>query len=173
MTVIAIGLGVSIIAGEIEQRTLEVAYTVPGGARRIWSAKLAAVILLLVVTETLLAIVTATFFTSFPITSLYGAFQGAVFYLVLAMALGALVKSEITAVLVALVLLVANGALSGFGNSPNRLSPLFNPLTVSETSHSEILAWTIQNRIGVALAIAALVALAFARAERREQLLGS
>ena len=173
LTVIAIGLGVSIIAGEIEQRTLEVAYTVPAGARRIWMAKMAAIILLLAVTEGLLAIITATFFTAFPLASLYGAFQGAVFYLVLAMGLGALFKSEITAVLVTLVLLAANGVLSGFGDAPSRLSPLFNPLAVRNTSVSEILAWTVQNRIGVALAIAALTVLAFARAEHREKLLGS
>ena len=177
MTVIAIGLGVSIIAGEIEQRTLEVAYTVPGGARRIWTAKLAAVILLLLVTETLLVIVTSLFFTSVPVTALYGAFQGAVFYLVVSMALGALFKSELTAVLVTLVILVANVILLNSSNTPshlsNRISPLFNPLALQETSPSEILAWTIQNRIGVALAIIALALLAFARAERREQLLGS
>ena len=177
MTVIAIGLGVSIIAGEIEQRTLEVAYTVPGGARRIWTAKLAAVILLLVLTETLLGIVTSVFFTSVPVTSLYGAFQGAVFYLVVAMGLGALFRSELTAVLVALVILVANGILLNSSNAPghlaNRVSPLFNPLALQDTSPSEILAWTIQNRIGIALAILAIAILAFARAERREQLLGS
>jgi hypothetical protein len=42
MTVIAIGLGVRIIAGEIEQRTLEVTYTVPGGAKHVWISKLVA-----------------------------------------------------------------------------------------------------------------------------------
>ena len=89
------------------------------------------------------------------------------------MGLGALFKSEITAVLVTLVLLAANGVLSGFGDAPSRLSPLFNPLAVRNTSVSEILAWTVQNRIGVALAIAALTVLAFARAEHREKLLGS
>jgi hypothetical protein len=136
-------------------------------------AKMVAIILLLVMTEGLLAITTVTFFTGVPLASLYGAFQGAVFYLVLAMGLGALFKSEITAVLVALVLFVSNGALSGFGDAPSRLSPLFNPLAVRNTSASEILAWTVQNRIGVALAIIALAVLAFARAEHREKLLGS
>lgn len=168
MTIIAIGLGVSIIAGEIEQRTLEVAYTVPGGARRIWMAKLAAVILLLAMTEALLAIITLTFFTAFPLTSLYGAFQGAIFYLVLAMGLGALFKSEITAALVSSVLVALN-AISNIGP----WSPWFNPLVIKDKSPSDILAWTVQNRIGFALAIIALAALAFARAERREQLLGS
>ena len=40
--------------------------------------------------EILLALVTFVLFTSFPISNLYGALQGAVFYLVLAMGLGAL-----------------------------------------------------------------------------------
>src|SRR5215207_5653087 len=42
LAVLAIGLGVRVVADEIEQRTLEVAYTVPGGARRVWIAKLGA-----------------------------------------------------------------------------------------------------------------------------------
>ena len=168
MAIAAIGLGVGIIAGEIERRTLEVAYTVPGSARRIWIPKLIAVTVLLVLTEIPLAIVTAVFFTSYPLSALYGALQGAVFYLVLSMGLGALFRSEITAALVAVVLYLLNGA-AHFG----RWDPLFNPLAVQNISPSELLAWTVQNRIGFALVIIALAALAFYRAERREQLLGS
>jgi hypothetical protein len=44
-------------------------------------------------------------------------------------------------------------------------------LGLTEADSSELLAWTIQNRIGVALLIFALVALSCVRAERREQLL--
>src|SRR5690606_17354318 len=76
LTVLGIGLGVRIIAAEIEQRTLEVTYTVPGGARRVWIAKLAAAAVLLLVAELLLAAVTAAFFTPFPLSALHGAFQG-------------------------------------------------------------------------------------------------
>ena len=169
--VLAIGLGVGIIAGEIEQRTLEVTYTVPGGARRVWLAKLLAAALPLLAAAALLAIVTATFFTSYPPMALYGALQGAAFYLVLAMGLGALLKSEITAALVAALVLFVNGFLSGFGEVQRRWSPFFNPLGIADASASELLDWTIQNRIGVALLILALVALSFVRAERREQLL--
>src|SRR3954454_21950981 len=79
LDVIAIGLGVRIIAGEIEQRTLEVTYTVPGGARRVWLAKLLAASLVLLAAEALLAVVTVAFFTSYPPLALYGALQGAVF----------------------------------------------------------------------------------------------
>src|SRR5690606_31978279 len=90
LVVLGIGLGVRIIAAEIEQRTLEVTYTVPGGASRVWISKLAAAALALLVAEALLAGITAAFFTPFPFVALYGAFQGAVFYLVLAAGLGAL-----------------------------------------------------------------------------------
>ena len=169
--VIAIGLGVGIIAGEIEQRTLEVTYTVPGGARRVWLAKLLAVALPILAAGVLLAAVTAIFFTSYPLGALYGALQAAACYLVLAMGLGALLKSEITAALVAAMVLFVNGFLSGFGEVQRRWSPFFNPLGVLDVSSSELLAWTIQNRIGIALLILALVALSFVRAERREQLL--
>lgn len=171
LIVLAIGLGVGIIAGEIEQRTLEVTYTVPGGARRVWLSKLLAAALPLLAAGVLLAAITAAFFTSYPLVALYGALQGAAFYLVLAMGLGALLKSEITAALVAGMILFLNGLTAGFGEVQRRWSPLFNPLGTVEGASSELLAWTIQNRIGVALVIFALVALSCVRAERREQLL--
>jgi hypothetical protein len=169
--VLAIGMGVGIIAGEIEQRTLEVTYTVPGGARRVWIAKLLAAALPLLAAGTVLAVVTAIFFASYPLSVLHGALQGAAFYLVLSMGLGALLKSEITAALLAGIVLFLNGFVSGFGEVQRRWSPLFNPLAVDDPGSSEALAWTIQNRIGVALLILALVALSCVRAERREQLL--
>ena len=166
--VLAIGMGVRIIAGEIEQRTLEVTYTVPGGSQRVWVAKLIAVFAPLMLTEALLSVITAIFFTSFPLMALYGALQGALFYLVLAMGLGALFRSELAAALACAAILGLNG-IANVG----RLSPLFNPIAVQNTDPTEILAWTIQNRIGYALAIVALAVLACARAERRERLLGS
>lgn len=171
LVVLAIGLGVRIIAGEIEQRTLEVTYTVPGGARRVWLAKLLAAALPLLAAGVFLAVITAAFFTSYPLLALYGALQGAVFYLVLAMGLGALLKSEMTAALVTAMVLFANGFLTGFGDFERRWSPLFNPLRVDDSNASELIGWTIQNRIGVALSILALFLLSSVRAERREQLL--
>lgn len=171
MSVLAIGIGVRIIASEIEQRTLEVTYTVPGGARRVWVAKLIAAALPLLMAETILAAITAAFFTSFPLSALYGAFQGAIFYLVVAMGLGALSRSEITAALLAAVLFGFNGFATGFGELSTRWSPLFNPLGSPGANPADVLAWTVQNRIGVALIILALTALACTRAERREQLL--
>jgi ABC-type transport system involved in multi-copper enzyme maturation permease subunit len=104
--VIAVGLGVRIIAGEIEQHTLEVTYTVPGGAQRFWLSKLFAAMLPIVFSGALLAIIAAIFFTEYPIIVLYGSLQGAVVYLVLAMGLGALLRSELTAVLVVGVVLL-------------------------------------------------------------------
>jgi hypothetical protein len=171
LVVLAIGLGVRIIAGEIEQRTLEVTYTVPGGAKRVWIAKILAAVLVLVVAEALLAIVAAAFFVPFPLMALYGALQAAVVYLALSMGLGALLKSEITAVLVVSVVLLMNGLMTGFGEIQTRLSPFFNPAAVDVENQAELVAWTIQNRIGMALLVLALIALACVRAERREELL--
>jgi hypothetical protein len=148
-----------------------VAYTVPGGARRVWIAKLGAAAAPLLVSGLLLATVAAVFFARYPLSSIYGALQGAAFYLVLAAGLGALLRNEITATLVASVVLGLNGVLTGFGHAPSRWSPLFNPLVVKDANEAEILAWTVQNRIGFALLIVSLVALTRARAERREKLL--
>jgi ABC-type transport system involved in multi-copper enzyme maturation permease subunit len=171
LVVLAIGLGVRVVAAEIDQRTLEVAYTVPGGARRVWVAKLAAAAVPLLGTGLLLAIIDAVFLVRYPLSALYGALQAAAFYLVLAAGLGALLRNEITAALVASVMLALNGFLTGFGNAPSRWSPLFNPLAVKDLSETEIFAWTVQNRIGFALLILSLVTLTCARTERRETLL--
>lgn len=168
LTVLAIGLGVRIIAAEIDRRTLEIAYTVPGGAYRVWLAKLGAAFLLLFVAEALLAVTVYVFCTDFGVAALYGSLQAAVFYLVLGMALSALFKSEAAGALLTAAALVAAFPLQG-GNL--RLSPFWNPLNLTEADPSNLLAWTVQNRIGFALASVALVVLAFGRAENREKLL--
>jgi ABC-type transport system involved in multi-copper enzyme maturation permease subunit len=171
LVVLAIGLGVRVIAAEIDQRTLEVAYTVPGGAGRVWVAKLAAAAVPLLGAWALLAIIAVVFFVRYPLSALYGALQGAAFYLVLAAGLGALLRNEITAALVASIVLGLNGFLTGFGSVPSRWSPLFNPLVVKDISEAEIFAWTVQNRIGFALLIVALVTLTCGHTEQREKLL--
>jgi len=169
LTVLATGLGMRIIAGEIDQRTLEIAYTVPGGTHRVWLAKLMAAALIVLAAETLLAAVTYVFCTGFPIGALYGAFQSAMFYMVLAMGLAALFKSEATGALVTVAVAFVNSLLQG-GNV--RISPFFNPdRLVDEANAIDILAWTVQNRIGFVLIIVAITALAFGRAERREKML--
>ena len=172
MMVLAIGLGVRIIADEIDRRTLEIAYTVPGGAHRVWLAKLAAAIGLLVVSEALLATVAFAFFSSIPLTALYGALQESVFYLVLSMAFAVLTRSEITGALLSAATLCLNGLFSGFGDNQVRAFPTFNPLGLQHLSPEDIFAYTVQNRIISMLLIAAITGLAFSRAERREKLLG-
>lgn len=174
LTVAAILLGVRVIAGEIDRRTLEIAYTVPGGAARVWTSKLLAALALLLAAEATLAVAAWTFFTRFPASALYGALQAASFYLVLAATLGAFFRSETSAAFGAAAVLVINGVLTGFGEQQLRVSPFFNPLAgrLERFDPSDVLAWTIQNRVGVLLAVATLVALGFARAERRERLLG-
>lgn len=171
-TVLALFLGVRVIAGEIDARSLEIAYTVPGGAHRVWLAKLFAAFLLIVATVLLLAGMTFLFFTPFPPAATYGALQGATFYLVVAMGLATLTRSEVAGAMTAVALLAFNGLLTGFGDNQLRISPFWNPLAVDRAEPSQLFAWTLQNRIGVLLALVALAALAFSRAERRETMLG-
>jgi ABC-type transport system involved in multi-copper enzyme maturation permease subunit len=169
LSVLAVGLGVRIIAGEIDSRTLEITYTVPGGAHRAWLAKLAAATMMLVVAEVLLAGSTALFLVGYPPGMLYVPLQAAVFYLVLSMALSALFKSEVAGALISIPAL-----MFGLAVSTLRASPFFNTLLPSVTDRADpadILAWTVQNRIGYALVIAAVAAAAFGRAERREQMM--
>lgn len=173
LAVLAVGLGVRVIASEVDRRTLEIAYTVPGGSHRVWLAKLAAAVALLVVAEAGLAIVAFAFFTPYPPVALYGALQAAVFYLVVAMGLAALFGSEITGAMAAAVVLAVNLCLTlPFEGRHPRFSPFWNPSAWDSASSSDLLAWAVQNRVGFVLAIAAVTALGFARAERREKLLG-
>lgn len=172
LTMLGIGLGVRIIAGDIDRRTLEIAYTVPGGAHRVWLAKLAASFLLLVTAEIPLALVTWIFFTEFPPGALYGALQAAFFYTVLAMAFSALSKSEAAGAMITVLVLTLNGFVSGFGGNQMRISPFWNPEALAGSDPAEVLAWTVQNRIGFVLAIVVVVALAIGRAEQRERVLG-
>jgi len=170
LLLIGVGLGLRVIAGEIDQRTLEIAFTVPGGTHRVWLAKLAAALSLLLVSELLLALVVYLLCTSFPLGALYGALQAAVFYMVLAMALAALAKSEATGGMITAGILLVNFL---FQQGNLRVSPFWNPLNMPDADPRELLAWTTQNRIGFLLAIATVVVLAFGRAERREKMLGS
>ncbi|MCY3929880.1 MAG: hypothetical protein OXG81_16585 [Acidobacteria bacterium] len=167
VAVLAIFLGGRTITGELDQHSLEIAYTVPGGAHRVWLGKLAAAILMLLSSLVLLAAITYAFFTDFPVLqSLYGATQGVVFYLVAAMGFATLFRSDVAGSLATIGLLGLNSLLSSF-----RVSPFWNPLMVEEADAAQMLALSVQNRIGTALAIAAIVALTFVRAERRERML--
>lgn len=172
LVVLAIGLGVRVIAGEIDRRTLEIAYTIPGGTHRIWTARIVAALIILLAAEAVLAAATFLFFTEFPPGALYGAFQAGAFYLVASMALSALFKSEATGAMVSVALLILNGFFTGFGQVQLRISPFFNPAALSQADPVDVAAWTVQNRIAFLLIIAAVIALAFRRAERREKMLG-
>lgn len=174
MTALAVFLGLRVIAGEIDGRSLEIAYTVPGGCQRVWWAKLAGGVVLLVVAEALLAVTVRLLFgLDFPLGALYGALQAAVFYLVLSMAMATLFRSEVAGGMVTVAVLVLNGLVTGFGENQGRGSPFFNPLAARSSDAAELLAWTVQNRIGVALVTCGIASLAFMRANRRERMLDS
>ena len=170
MAALAIILGLRIIAGEMDGRSLEIAYTVPGGCQRVWWAKLAAAALILVSAAILLALVTYFLFTKFPPVAVYGALQGAVFYLVLAMALATLFRSEVAGAMATVAVLVFD--LVVLGSEGVRASPFWNPLAETNPDPEVLLAMTVQNRIGIPLFVALVVGLAFMRANRRERMLG-
>jgi ABC-type transport system involved in multi-copper enzyme maturation permease subunit len=176
LVIYAISLGIRIIASEVDRRTLEVAYTVPGGSHRIWLAKMTASFCLLLFSEVLLAIVTLILFTSFPFVSFYGALQAAVFYMVVGMAFAAFFRSEISGAMATALLLTIN-IIFGFGSSVSsnvslmRLSPFFNPLAI-DSNMTDVSAYTIQNRILFIIVISAITLLTFSRVERREKMLG-
>jgi len=169
LMILGVIFGVQVIAGEVDRRTLEIAYTVPGGTQRVWLYKLVAGFLLLLPAEALLAAATFFFFTAFPATALYGALQGAVFYMALAMALSALTRSEAAGALLTVLVISLGGTIL----ASTRLNPFWNPEVFDSAEPAELLAWTVQNRIGMLLAIAAVTVLAFARADQRERMLSN
>ena len=173
MSLLGIFLGIRVIAGEIDDRSLELAYTVPGGSGRLWRIKLIAAVTMLLVMEATLALVTVTLITGFPLGALYGAFQAACFYLVLSLSLATLFRSQIGGGVFTVILLGINGALTGFGNVQLRGSPFFNPYVIVGADSTDLLAWTVQNRIGMLLLMAGILSLAFMRANRRERMLSS
>ena len=171
MTALAVFMGMRIIGGEIDDRSLEIAYTVPGGCERLWYAKLFAAAAVLLLSETLLAVSVYAFFTSFPLGSLYGALQAACFYLILALAFATLFRSETAGAMATAVVLGLNGVITGFGDNQVRISPFWNPYALTDADPTELFAWTLQNHIGMILAMVAILSLAFMRANRREQML--
>ena len=172
LAVLAGFLGLRIIAGEIDRRTLEIVYTVPGGAWRVWTAKLVAAAGLIMASEAALALVAWAFFTPFPLEALYGALQAALFYLVLSMTLAAWTRSEATGGMLLAGILLFNSILRGNDGVSFRVSPFWNTAAALEAYDvADAVAWTVQNRVGFALAIAAIIALGYVRAERRERLL--
>jgi ABC-type transport system involved in multi-copper enzyme maturation permease subunit len=169
---LAIAIGMQIISSEIESRTLEVCYTVPGGAQRIWLSKLTAALFLIIPAILILALYTRLVFTDFPLAALYRVLQGALFYLVVSMGAGALFRNKMTAGMACVVMMFFNGALTGFGEIPTRYSPLFNPAGLAQSmSAQEVLYFLLQNHLGYAMIIVMLVVLTFSRTERRELML--
>lgn len=169
---LAIAIGMQIISSEIESRTLEVCYTVPGGAQRIWLSKLSAALLILVAAIVLNALFCRVVFTSFPLAALYRVLQGALFFLTLSMGAGALFRNKMTAGLACVVALFFTGAFTGFGEIHPRYTPFFNPLGLAQAMSAEdLLYFLIQNHLGFAMIITTFVILTFSRVERRELML--
>lgn len=168
---IGIYLGLRIIAGEINARTLEIVYTVPGGAEKVWFIKLLAAVMILIPTQIVIAVYSWFMFTSFPLESMYGALQIGIFYLVLSLGFSTLFRSEVAGAIVAVFGLGLNVVVTGFGQTQHVWTPFFNPYAIDNESFRTVLAMTLQNRIGMALVILMIASLAFLRGNRRERLL--
>lgn len=171
MTALAVFMGIRIIGGEIDDRSLEIAYTVPGGCERLWYAKLFAAVAVLLCSEVLLGLSVYAFFTPYPLAALYGALQASCFYLILALAFATLFRSEAAGAMATVLVLGLNGLITDFGDNQIRISPFWNPYALTDADPTELFAWTLQNHIGMLLAMVAILSLAFMRANRREQML--
>ncbi|MCY4655737.1 MAG: hypothetical protein OXC80_02870 [Gammaproteobacteria bacterium] len=171
MVLIGMVLGIRLIAGEISGRTLEIIYTVPGGCERVWWSKLIAAVLILLPLEVMLAVGAWFIFEPFPILMLLGAMQTAIFYLLVAMGFAALFRSEVGGGIAVFALLMFNGLITGFGENQIVVSPFFNPWMLEDAEFDEVVASTVQNKVGYLFLDFAILALTFMRSNRREKLL--
>ena len=173
MAVVGIFLGLRIIGGELNARTIEIVYTVPGGAEKVWRTKLFAAGILLLCMEAVMALYIWLVLTPFPLETLYGSFQIAVFYMAISMSFAALFRSEVSGAVVAVAVGALNLVVTGFGSNQLRWTPFFNPHDLSGQDLQTVIAWTLQNRIGVFLVILGVLGLGFMRGNRREKLLAA
>ena len=123
MTALAVFMGIRIIGGEIDDHSLEIAYTVPGGCERLWYAKLFAAVAVLLCSEVLLGLSVYAFFTPYPLAALYNALQASCFYLILALAFATLFRSEAAGAMATVLVLGLNGLITDFGDNQIRISP--------------------------------------------------
>ena len=168
---VAIFLGLRIMASEISGRSLEIVYTVPGGSERVWWTKLFAAVLILLPCMVLLAGGIWLFVTEYPLLALQGALQAALFFLVLAMGMSVLFRSEIGGAVATGLVAAGFGLISGFGTRQLVASPFYNPFALINADPEAVLAATVQNRVGYLLLSFAILGLAFMRSNRREKLL--
>ena len=172
LSVLGIYLGLRIIASEINGRTLEIVYTVPGGCEKVWLSKLIAGFLILLPTAVILGLGAWLLFTPFPILAFFYGLQAPVFYMVLAMGFSTLFRSEVGGAITTIAVLFFNGMVTNFGGNQIRISPFFNPYQLQEQlTNEELLGFIIQNRVGYLLLILAILGLTFMRSNRREKLL--
>ena len=164
-------LGLRIIASEINARTLEIVYTVPGGAEKVWWVKILASLMILLLTEAVMGVYAWFLITPYNLESLYGALQVGVFYMAVAMGFSTLFRSEVAGAIVAVVLLGLNLVWTEFGREQYWLSPLYNPHAINDQVLKAIVVETLRNRIFIALVTIMIFSLAFLRGNRREKLL--
>lgn len=164
-------LGLRIIASEINARTLEIVYTVPGGAEKVWWVKILASLMILLLTEAVMGVYAWFLITPYNLESLYGALQVGMFYMAVAMGFSTLFRSEVAGAIVAVVALGLNIVFTEFGREQHWLSPIYNPHAIDNEVLKTIIVETLRNRIIMALAILLIFSLAFLRGNRREKLL--
>ncbi len=165
---LAVALGCRIVGGEVDQRTLEVVYTVPGGARRVWLARFAAASLLALGGELAAALVAHLTLVDIRPLDLVSCWIGSLFLLAVGLLAGAVFRGVITAALAAVPVL----ALSLFMGGTVRFAPFFSAAALAgRFDPADVLVWTFQSRVGFLLLTALLVAMAVARAENREAML--
>lgn len=172
LLILAIYLGMSSFAMEIEERTIEGLFTVSGNRYRPFIVRIATGVAFLMVAAFFLSGLAWTFLTAFPIVVVtLNAMAPVLLYFALALTFSVLFKGAIPAGLTVAPLLALNVVLAGPTHG-TRYNVFFNyldrPVGADEV---EWLIMAVQNRMALVVAIGLLLFYTVRLTDKRERLL--
>jgi hypothetical protein len=173
LLLLAVYLGMSAFAFEIDDRTIEGVFTVSGSRYRPWLVRIGTVVAFLVVADLLLAGLTWVFLVDFPVPAVAAnALVPPLLYFALALMFSLLFKGTIPAGLAVTPLLLLNATVLAGALGRTRYNVFFNylarPTDIDETLW-RIMA--VQNRLVLLLVIGLILFYTVRLTDKRERLL--
>jgi hypothetical protein len=173
LMLLAIYLGMSAFAFEIDERTIEGVFTVSGSRYRPWLVRIATVVAFLIAGDLLLAVLTWVFLLDFPVLSVAAnALVPVLLYFSLALMFSLLFKGAIPAGLAVSPLLLLNATVLAGVSNGTRYNVFFNylarPTDIDETLW-QIMA--VQNRLVILLIVGLILFYTVRLTDKRERLL--
>lgn len=173
LLLLAIYLGMSSIASEIDDRTIEGVFTVSGSRYRPWIVRIATVVVFLAACDLLLAGCAWLFLVEFPFLGVaLNALPAVLLYFALALMFSLLFKGAIPSGLTVVPILFFNSTFLLGATHGTRYNVFFNYLD-RPVGLDEIQWWimAVENRIGVLLIVGLVLFYTVRLTDKRERLL--